>query len=248
MNKRNKLWLILTLQMAADLGRIREALVRRVEAVIRSVHQLGSDLFLVHASDGILTELQSLYQVVGRLSLVYGEQAGLLRCITSTIDLLVNHSAEGTVEDMETVQGSRGRPSYFISEDQLRYFVDNGFSVPQISRLLTVSISTIKRRLRQYEISIEGSYTQIEEDELLRRIQALKQSNPTSGYRMIYAALKQEGIKVPVHRVRKCCFRVDPGGTVSRWMMAVERRQYSVPGPNSLWHIDGNHKLIRYTY
>ena len=206
--------------MAADLGRIREALVRRVEAVIRSVHQLGSDLFLVHASDGILTELQSLYQVVGRLSLVYGEQAGLLRCITSTIDLLVNHSAEGTVEDMETVQGSRGRPSYFISEDQLRYFVDNGFSVPQISRLLTVSISTIKRRLRQYEISIEGSYTQIEEDELLRRKQALKQSNPTSGYRMIYAALKQEGIKVPVHRVRKCCFRVDPGGTVSRWMMA----------------------------
>ena len=155
MNERNKLWLILTLQMAADLGRIREALVRRVEAVIRSVHQLGSDLFLVHASDGILTELQSLYiyQVVGRLSLVYGEQAGLLRCITSTIDLLVNHSAEGTVEDMETVQGSRGRPSYFISEDQLRYFVDNGFSVPQISRLLTVSISTIKRRLRQYEFS-----------------------------------------------------------------------------------------------
>ena len=53
-NERNKLWLILTLQMAADLGRIREALVRRVEAVIRSVHQLGSDLFLVHASDGIL--------------------------------------------------------------------------------------------------------------------------------------------------------------------------------------------------
>lgn len=26
---------------------------------------------------------------------------------------------------------------------------------------------------------------------------------------------------------------------VLRW------RQYSVPGPNSLWHIDGNHKLIR---
>ena len=36
--------------MVADLGRIREALVRRVEGVIRSVHQLGSDLFLVHAS------------------------------------------------------------------------------------------------------------------------------------------------------------------------------------------------------
>ena len=61
--------------MAADLGRVREALVRRVEGVIRSVHQLGSDVLLLHASDGILTELQSLYQVVG-LSLVYGEQGG----------------------------------------------------------------------------------------------------------------------------------------------------------------------------
>ena len=24
------------------------------------------------------------------------------------------------------------------------------------------------------------------------------------------------------------------------------RRPYSVPGPNSLWHIDGHHKLIRW--
>lgn len=28
----------------------------------------------------------------------------------------------------------------------------------------------------------------------------------------------------------------------------LRRRQYSVPGPNALWHIDGNHKLIRYVF
>ncbi len=28
-------------------------------------------------------------------------------------------------------------------------------------------------------------------------------------------------------------------------LRVLSRRQYSVPGPNSLWHIDGNHKLIR---
>ena len=27
---------------------------------------------------------------------------------------------------------------------------------------------------------------------------------------------------------------------------AIFRRSYSVPGPNFLWHIDGNHKLIKY--
>ena len=26
----------------------------------------------------------------------------------------------------------------------------------------------------------------------------------------------------------------------------IYRRVYSVPGPNYLWHIDGNHKLIKY--
>ncbi len=27
---------------------------------------------------------------------------------------------------------------------------------------------------------------------------------------------------------------------------AIQRRGYSVPGPNALWHLDGNHKLIRW--
>ena len=32
------------------------------------------------------------------------------------------------------------------------------------------------------------------------------------------------------------------------WTTPVYRRKYSVPTPNSLWHIDGNHKLIRYRF
>ena len=28
----------------------------------------------------------------------------------------------------------------------------------------------------------------------------------------------------------------------------ISRRVYDVPGPNSLWHADGNHKLIRYRF
>ena len=42
--------------------------------------------------------------------------------------------------------------------------------------------------------------------------------------------------------------RVDLEGVVYRRMTLhpVHRRKYSVPAPNSLWHIDGYHKLIRY--
>ena len=31
-----------------------------------------------------------------------------------------------------------------------------------------------------------------------------------------------------------------------RWEIVVFRRQYSVPWPNSLWHLDGHHSLIRW--
>lgn len=40
--------------------------------------------------------------------------------------------------------------------------------------------------------------------------------------------------------------RVDPCGVQQRMRNILHRREYKVKGPNSLWHIDGNHKLIRW--
>jgi hypothetical protein len=40
--------------------------------------------------------------------------------------------------------------------------------------------------------------------------------------------------------------RVDSRGVERRFRRALQRRQYSVCMPNSLWHIDGYHKLIRW--
>ena len=40
--------------------------------------------------------------------------------------------------------------------------------------------------------------------------------------------------------------RVDEAAVAMRWCRAIHRRVYQVAGPNALWHIDGNHKLIRY--
>ena len=37
---------------------------------------------------------------------------------------------------------------------------------------------------------------------------------------------------------------LDPEGTVKRWRNTIKRRVYSVSGPNALWHIDDNHKLM----
>ena len=50
---------------------------------------------------------------------------------------------------------------------------------------------------------------------------------------------------MPFHRVREAQAHIDPEGSFIRRLRFLNRRRYSVPGPQWLWHIDGNHKLIR---
>ncbi|KAJ7214024.1 hypothetical protein GGX14DRAFT_311864, partial [Mycena pura] len=38
--------------------------------------------------------------------------------------------------------------------------------------------------------------------------------------------------------------RVDGIGRVLRQQHLIKRREYQVPQPHALWHIDGHHKLI----
>ena len=49
---------------------------------------------------------------------------------------------------------------------------------------------------------------------------------------------------------RSSLWRVDPEGILSRTTQAtlIIRRKYCVPGSLALWHVDGNHKLIRWGF
>ena len=56
--------------------------------------------------------------------------------------------------------------------------------------------------------------------------------------------LSRLGIHVPRSKIRASIHRVDP---VIR-SITVRRRVYHVDGPNCLWHVDGNHKLIKWKF
>lgn len=60
--------------------------------------------------------------------------------------------------------------------------------------------------------------------------------------------LLSRGLRIQQTRIREMMRRVDPQGTLYRALSlrAVHRRRYHVADPQSLWHVDGNHKLIRY--
>ena len=73
------------------------------------------------------------------------------------------------------------------------------------------------------------------------------EGHPNAGYEEVRAFLKtrQPPIYVTRARVRKLVAEIDPQGVASRWSAVAQRRRYSVQSPNSLWHIDGHHSLVR---
>lgn len=74
---------------------------------------------------------------------------------------------------------------------------------------------------------------------------------PGMGERMIVGHIRSKQLRVQRHRIRASITRFDPGGLMERRCRiarTINRRVYSVPNPHYMWHIDGNHKLIRWGF
>ena len=63
---------------------------------------------------------------------------------------------------------------------------------------------------------------------------------------MMQGHLLRVGLKIKRQDVRDSIHRVDGENTAQRRSRTIQRRVYSTEHPNSVWHIDGHHKLIRW--
>jgi len=138
-----------------------------------------------------------------------------------------------------------GRPRYDIPQEQLEHLLQLNFDCPTIATMLGVSLRTVRRRMDEYNLTVRSRYSDVDDARLDQTVRELKQHFANSGYRMMDGLLRQHGIRVQQVRVRESMHRTDPHGTTVRLADLIQRRKYQVPGPQSLWHIDGNHKLIR---
>jgi len=138
-----------------------------------------------------------------------------------------------------------GRPRFEIPREQLQYLVNYEITIPDMSRALGVSESTIKRCMQEYDISITDRRTAISDDDLGNIVRAIHRDFPNAGYWRVQSQLVLHNINVSQLRVRECMQRTDPEGVAMRWLSLTLRAVYCVSGPLALWHIDGNHKLIR---
>lgn len=141
--------------------------------------------------------------------------------------------------------GLVGRPKFDIPREQVEYMINYDISIPKIALALGVSKSTIKRRIREFGISVRSQEEVLSDNELDALVRDIQREFPNAGYRRIYSQLKSRSVKVPQSRVRESMHRTDPEGIAMRWLSITPRAVYSVRGPLSLWHIDGNHKLIK---
>ncbi|KAJ3513257.1 hypothetical protein NLJ89_g3052 [Agrocybe chaxingu] len=65
-----------------------------------------------------------------------------------------------------------------------------------------------------------------------------------AGISMLDGMLRRLGHRVQRERIRQALLRIDPVRRIFE-RIRIRRRQYSVAGPNALWHHDGQHGLIR---
>ena len=88
--------------------------------------------------------------------------------------------------------GRRGRPRIDITEEVLMYFLDHDFSAVSIAMLLRVSLSTIRRRMSEFGLSVRSNYSAIPDDELDRLI-TIQYEHPNCGYRLMRGYLTTLG-------------------------------------------------------
>ncbi len=160
------------------------------------------------------------------------------------------YSQNVSIQAEITATGERGRPRFIISKDQLKFLLDLGFKSGEIAALLGVSESTVKRRIREYETFVRQRYSNIADETLDSIVEGLLREFPNCGYKRMTGLLLNAGHRIQQIRIRECMRRVNPEGVLLRALelRTVRRRRYQVRGPLALWHIDGNHKLIRYIY
>ena len=132
---------------------------------------------------------------------------------------------------------SPSRPRFNIAREQLLYLRSLSFSWTAIADMLMVSRMTIYRRRAEFGM-LDDPSTSIGEEELVSIVRQISMEHPQVGQSFIMGRLRSLGYRVTRERVRQAVRLCDPLSTALRWHgNPAYRRPYSVPGPNSLWHI-----------
>ena len=201
---------------------IRDHVIMRVESVLSIVEELGET---IRVSDPHYITFRTLH-------------TRLLNIIYTPYIIALSQVYQRT---------SSGRPRHLINLDYAELLRQANYSWEAIALVFNVSRTTLWRRMNESGIST-SSYSDICDADLDAIVHDTQSRFPNMGLRLIHGHLMSIGIKIKRERLRESVKRVDPFRCSLRWRQIISRRTYSVAGPNSLWHIDGHHSLIRWRF
>lgn len=143
--------------------------------------------------------------------------------------------------------GRPGRPQLVVNVEQVELLRSSDFTWDEVSSIVGISRTTLWRRLHKLGIPLHR-YSDISDCELDKLTSQVQLNNPNVGVGMLQGHIRSLGMRIQRQRIRESVLRINPLRAVVRWHQAISRRTYWVPGPNSLWHIDGHHSLIRWRF
>lgn len=208
--------------------RFANYVVERLEVCIIALHGLKENLEEVSSNATTATYLEEiieLLRICRTLSVKWEEKLDAN---------LPNHRYHLPVERR---LGQRGRPRFQITKEQLLHLSSLSFSWSNIAAMLGVSRMTIYRRRIEYDL-VQDPRSIPTDVQLRTIIREIKHGQPELGEVMVMGRIRSMGYKVTRDRLRQAIRSIDPLHTALRWRGGLtSRRPYSVPGPNSLWHI-----------
>lgn len=142
--------------------------------------------------------------------------------------------------------GGQGRPRKVVDKGWLTEAMSTRRKITfaKLASALNIHRNTLRHYLKSYDLY--DRYSSISDDNLDILVKVFKSEKPDSGLRYLVGFLRTHGVRVQRCRVTSSLQRVDPVGQVLRQQKITERRKYSVPRSNHLWHLDGHHKLIQW--
>nr|XP_022342022.1 uncharacterized protein LOC111135876 [Crassostrea virginica] len=149
------------------------------------------------------------------------------------------------VKEKQFLVSGIGRPSLILNLEKVMFLMSVGFKKKDIARCFLINRTTLWRKLREMNVDLHR-FTEIDDNQLTLEIDDIRKKHPNTGISMMHGYLKAKGIIVQKRRIQDILHQIDPSSSVLRWGFVAYRRKYSVQGPNSLWHIDGHHALVRW--
>jgi len=196
-------------------------------------------------SDGPLLALENIMQRLIVLQPFLCVHFPLINEVIHSVRITVRELVD-LAEERQRQMRCKGRPKIEITKVELLNLLELQFTQVEIAKLHGCSPRTIRRRILEFGLDDFVRFTEINDQNLDDLVCQFVNAFPCAGQKTLAGYLHSQNYRIQRWRIRESMLRVDPWGVQQRMRNILHHREYKVKGPNSLWHIDGNHKLIRW--